>query len=92
MPCAVSAHAGNERLSYLEILMPCAVLARAGDDFEPLEHLMPCAVLARASEDFEPLERFTASCPLIFDMASCHLKWLCAICSDFMSFDSTWIS
>ncbi|RXH89523.1 hypothetical protein DVH24_031880 [Malus domestica] len=36
--------------------MPCAVLAHAGEDFEPLEHLMPWAVSAREGEDFVPLE------------------------------------
>ncbi|CAN6560083.1 unnamed protein product [Malus baccata var. baccata] len=49
--------------------MPCAVLARVGKDFVPLELLfylirartfshwrMPCAVLALAVEDLEPLE------------------------------------
>ena len=36
--------------------MPYAVLAHAGEDFEPLEHWMPYAVLAHAGEDFEPLE------------------------------------
>ena len=60
-------------------LMPCAVLARGGEDFETLERLMPYAFLAHAGEDFEPLEKYVASCHLIFDMASCHLKRLCAV-------------
>ena len=38
--------------------MPCAVSARAGEDFKPLEYLMPYAVLAHAGEDFKPLEHW----------------------------------
>ncbi|RXH75172.1 hypothetical protein DVH24_029893 [Malus domestica] len=61
MPCAVSARAGNEHLMpYAELLTSCAVLARAGENFEPLELLMPCAVLAHAGEEqgrgFMPFE------------------------------------
>ncbi|RXH68123.1 hypothetical protein DVH24_028270 [Malus domestica] len=69
MPCAVSAYAGNEHL------IPYAVLAHAGEDFEPLEHLLPYAILARAGEDFKPLEQNAASCHLRLDTASCHLRF-----------------
>ncbi|RXH76952.1 hypothetical protein DVH24_019840 [Malus domestica] len=31
--------------------MPCAVLAHAGEDFNPLELLVPYAVLAHAGEE-----------------------------------------
>ncbi|KAB2625767.1 hypothetical protein D8674_017427 [Pyrus ussuriensis x Pyrus communis] len=59
--------AGNEHL------MPCAVLARAGEDFEPLELLMHFVVLACAGEDFEPLECYTRL------RAIWYLIWLHAI-------------
>ncbi|KAB2608727.1 aluminum-activated malate transporter 4-like [Pyrus ussuriensis x Pyrus communis] len=72
-------------------LMPCAVLAHAGEDFEPLEHNVALCHLNLGAAlcpltfvvvSFH-LSLVTASCALTLDTASCHLRF----CPDFVPLD-----